>query len=121
MTCKLERSVSRIISLDNLLEYFKYLEVNNIYSYDSFSKILNTYKYFINKYQITINWDTYEPGYFNLEKYLSTIILKRILGNVKFDNSSLGLVTCKRSDLSDAQYLELQKFSEYCRFNIDFL
>lgn len=121
MSCKLEQSVSRIISLDNLLEYFKYLEVNNIYSYDSFSKILNTYKYFINKYQITINWESYDPGFTDLEKYISTIVLKRILRNVKFDNTYLGIVSCKRSDLTDKQYLELQKFSEYCRFDINFL
>lgn len=121
MTCKLEQSVSRIISLDNLLEYFKYLEVNNIYSYDSFSKILNTYKYFINKYQITINWESFEPGFTDLEQYISTIVLKKILRNVKFDNTSVGLLTLKRNDLSDAQYLELQKFSEYCRYNIDFI
>lgn len=56
MTCKLEQSVNKIISLDNLLEYFKYLEVNFIWTYDEFSKILNKYKYFINKYNITINW-----------------------------------------------------------------
>ena len=61
MTCKLEQSVSRIISLDNLLEYFKYLEVNFIWTYDEFSKILNKYKYFINKYNITINWESYDP------------------------------------------------------------
>lgn len=121
MTCKLEPSVSRIISLDNLLEYFKYLEINNICSYDKFSRILNIYKYFIDKYEIKINWESFKPGFTDLEQYISTIVLKKILRNVKFDNTSVGLLTLKRSDLSDAQYLELQKFSEYCRFNIDFL
>lgn len=121
MTCKSEQSASRIISLDNLLEYFKYLEVNFIWTYDEFSKILNKYKYFINKYNITINWESYDPGFTDLEKYISTIVLKRILRNVKFDNTCLGIVSCKRSDLTDKQYLELQKFSEYCRFDINFL
>ena len=121
MTCKLGPSVSRIISLDNLLEYFKYLEINNICSYDKFSRILNIYKYFINKYEIIINWESFEPGFTDLEQYISTIVLKKILRNVKFDNTSVGLLTLKRSDLSDAQYSELQKFSEYCRYNIDFI
>ena len=120
MTCKLEQSENRIVSLDNLLEYFKYLDTLFVYDYDDFSRILNIYKYYLNKYNIIVDWASFDDTE-DLNLFLTSIILNHILENDNFYIDGQHNIDIYHSQeiKAEIKYM-LKKFAENCRYNINF-
>ena len=121
MTCKSEQSGSNLIYLDNLLEYFDYVKSTGCYAYRDFSKVINTYKYYINKYRVILSWDALKLFENDLDVFIADSIIEKIIPQRDFEiDDDYNIIVYNPEDLTADEEKELQKFAENCRYNINF-
>ena len=121
MTCKSEQSGNNLIYLDNLLDYFDYVKSTGCYEYRDFSRVINTYKYYINKYRVILCWDALKLFENDLDVFIADSIIVRIIPQRDFEiDDDYNIIIYNPEDLTADEKKELKQFAENCRYNVNF-